>query len=52
MREKSMIFPLKRVRIFIKEFEEPTGIALDGFYQTMKAVQRINPSKRFNRFSC
>jgi plasmid maintenance system antidote protein VapI len=29
----------------LKEFEETTGITFNGFHQTMKAVQRINPSK-------
>jgi hypothetical protein len=29
----------------LKEFEEPTGIAFNGFHQTMKAVQRIAPPK-------
>jgi hypothetical protein len=35
----------------LKEFEEPTGIAFNGFHQTMKAVQRINPSKEIQSLS-
>lgn len=29
----------------LEKFEEPRGIALNGFHQTLETVQRIDPSK-------